>query len=591
MFNRPTRPGSWTPPASLPDLSLHTHVGLDTESTGKHEFKDLPVGIGIALRNGFKTYLPFDHRGGGNLDKGLVRRWAERELRGKHLINLNIGFDVSMLKNWGVDVEKQGCVLHEVAFPPALLNEHRRSGFNADALGKEYVGRGKAPTKVDPDKIYLAHSADVGEYASEDPLLALDTWIACMPLIQAEGLETVLQLEDGLLYCVNEMERNGARIDVPKLRRWCAETLAEVQRLTLELYSRTKLRVNPDSPQDMERLFNYLKIPYGTTALGHGSFTGDFLKKIQDPCVQMALRIRRLQSIRSKYLVKYLKAVEPDGTLRFTLHQLRGDEYGTITGRFSSAAPSTGGFNAQQVMKVEKQVENFGDEYIIRELFIPDDGFEWFSADAAQIEFRLFAHYANSRKLNEAYAKDPHVDFHDIVKDMLRRSIPTCPRKLAKVGNFGKLYGMGLEAAMFQLGMNEQDAQAFLDTYDEEFPEARRLMWQASQIAQRRGYVKTYLGRRGRFPEQTGYHRALNKVIQGTAADVNKKKLRELYDRRGDLGIHKLRLTVHDEADGDKIKEARYTKAIQETLDEQAFPFRVPILWDLGTGANWKECA
>jgi DNA polymerase I-like protein with 3'-5' exonuclease and polymerase domains len=591
MFQTAKPQGKWRPPETLPELGRYKKIWLDNETTGKNVYHDTPVGTAIATVDKV-FYLPHSHAGGGNLDRGLVKRWMERELRDKDIVGLGMKFDHHTTKNWGVDLEAQGNRLHDIAYKAALLNEHRYSGLDLDSLGKEYVGRGKVVLNLDPAKIAEAHSSEVGPYGEGDAALTRDVDIATDPLIAAEDLGTVLELEDSLIYCVCEMERNGARLDVPKLEQWSREITEEYSRLILEIWRQTKKRINPDSGPDLSELFRILGLKnMSRTAGGDESFTASVLKKFDHPLVQMALKARRLNSIKSKYVDKYLKAVGKDGIIRYQLHQLKTDDFGTITGRFSSSAPSTGGMNVQQVMKPDNQRRNFGPDYIIRDLFIPDDGYDWLSSDAKQIEFRLFVHYTASERLLEHYRKDPDVDFHNVVWDMLKKRRANLTRYHAKIGNFGVIYGLSDPAsAAEQLECEEDEARQFMEDYDLAFPEARRLLNHASRIAQRRGYVKTFLGRRGRFHDKKGFHRALNKVLQGTAADVNKKKLKEFYDNRATLGVHKLRLTNHDEVDADVDKDPKYKTMVKELMDQQCVQFRVPILWDVKTGPNWGAC-
>jgi DNA polymerase-1 len=132
-------------------------------------------------------------------------------------------------------------------------------------------------------------------------------------------------------------------------------------------------------------------------------------------------------------------------------------------------------------------------------------------------------------------------------------------------------------------------ANEFIAAYDTAFPDVLRMLSTASSTARDRGYVKTLLGRRSRFPDRQNLHKALNSVIQGSAADLMKMKLVELYRERRALGLT-LRMTVHDEVCGD-VPDLEAARMVGELLNRQSIPLRVPILWEGNTGANWKECA
>jgi DNA polymerase-1 len=270
--------------------------------------------------------------------------------------------------------------------------------------------------------------------------------------------------------------------------------------------------------------------------------------------------------------------------------------------------------SVQQVMAVEKQQAVYGDDFIIRDLFIPPAGRYWLTADAKQIEYRLFAHYARSPKIIAAYRENPDLSFHKHVHELLRVYKPDLQYKALKNLNFAKIYGAGLIklAAMMEF-ITETEGDAIrqrcqLDhmpyrkhpalatvleidaIYRRELPEVQPLLDAASKMAEQRGYVKTILGRRMRFPEKSRLHKALNGVIQGSAADIMKLKLVELHRERAYTGLT-LRFTVHDEVDGDVPDEeaaARVEEVLNRPLD---LDLRVPILWDVQCGLSWGRAA
>lgn len=624
--------GEWKPNPVLPDLSRFRGLSLDCETDGLDKFKSLPVGIAIKTPDGNRQYIPFGHKGGGNLDPATVRRWAQRELRDKRIVNLNTGTDAEWLCNWGVDLEAQGCTLHDVAHSAALLNEYRRSGLNVDSLSKEYLQREKLGGDLDKSKIADMHSSMVGPYAEEDADLTYDIDEQQQPMIAAEGLERVQDLEDKLIYVNNHIERNGARLDLPKLQQWRDDVRCEMGNTLLELRKSSALPFgfSPNSSKKWAALFGNLGLEAHFAEDDDGdmkeSYDAAFLKTVKDPIVTAAFRAKKLQSLLSKYLDKYatkrnLKTGQKfmiGDILRFHLYQLRGDEEGTISGRYSSA-----NVNIQQVMKVAKQTKEIGPDWIIRELFIPDDGFDFFSGDASQIEFRLFTHYSKDAELIRAYSEDPTTDFYNAVG-----SITGQCRDDSKITSLGKLYGMGIDKLAGWLGLNctcgvnfdctcdlraqgwqheypcGRVAESHTDecpavraigiaaTYDEKFPAAKRLAKATSKTARTRGYVFDLLGQRHRFPPAMMHkiHSSLNRVIQGSAAKIFKLKLLQLYDNRKTIGIHKLRMPAHDEATGDVDKDPRAHERLQECFNEVTIPLKVPVLWSLGFGANWRQC-
>jgi DNA polymerase-1 len=573
-------------PDDPPVLAGVDEIGLDCETSGLRWWKgDYVVGIAVAWGDR-RTYLPFRHRG-GNLDENAVKRWASTELKNKRIVNLNTRFDVHFMREWGVDLEAQDCTFGDVGHYAALLDDHRRT-FNLEAIAQRWLKRGKVKG-IDPTRMVEYHAAEVAPYAREDAALALDVQAAMWPELTEQELHRVRELEDELIPVVCEMERLGAPLDVEKLHRWLQETSAELDRLLWQIARTTGFQVNPASPEDLTRLFRERKIPVTAyTETGLPSFADDVLEKIEDPVVQDVRRAAKIFSLRTKFLLPF-ESRRDDEVLRYALHQLRSDDGGTVSGRFSSSRlDDTTGINVQQVPAVEKQTAEVGDKWLVRELFIPKNGL-WCAPDAAQIEYRLFAHYASSPRIMAEYAADPRRKFHNITWDMMKSLGVELLYKQMKNVNFAKIYGAGLRKLAVMLGVSVDRARVILAAYDQLFPEVPRLLASAADKATRRGYVKTIIGRRARFINGERAHKALNAVIQGSAADIMKMKLIELHADRKNTGLT-MRFTVHDEVDGD-VPDVDAACRVGAILDRQSIPTKVPVLWDVATGRNWKECA
>lgn len=584
----------WRP--FIPDsLSGIKELVLDCETTGlKWWAGDKPVGWAIAAPDGRRWYLPIRHKGGNNLDPDKVHEFLRRELRDKLLIGANIRFDAHMAKSDGIDLEEQGCRLTDVQHYAALLDDHRRE-FSLDVLGQEFLGQKKLRrvqgVDIDPDRIWEYPSGIIAPYAFQDLDLTWGLRRTFMPMLDAEDLQRVRQLEDDLIWAVVEMERNGCPLDVELLERWINQTEQKVIWYTQEIRKLTGLSIDPNKTADMERLFNHLHLPVTHyTEKGTASFTDEVLELSPHPVVKLARQARKILSLRSKYFLKYKKTLRDDGILRYALHQLRQDEGGTVSGRFASAALDGEGGNIQQVPEVEKQIKASGPEFVVRKLIVPSKGKKTLSADAKQVEYRVFADYANSPRLNKAYADDPESDFHNVVWDMVRPYRDDLLRKQVKNVNFARMFGGGDEKIADMLGLSLKEAKEFVAVYDRAFPEVRALMSVCMSKAKSRGYVRTKLGRRVRFPNGQRLHKALNGVVQGTATgDLMKWKIIELHRARKRTGFV-MRATIHDEVLGD-TSGPECTAAVAEILNSQTFPgLHIPILWDVKTGDNWAEC-
>ena len=592
LFFDPLTARTWHPPA-LPSLSGISDVDLDTETTGLnwHE-KDRPIGISLAWGD-LSAYFPWGHRG-GNLPEAMVKSWAQRELRDKRIHGFNIKFDAHMLYAWGIDLEAQGCTLHDVSLSAALLDDHMTK-FSLEDIAQSYLGEGKVKG-IDVTSLMDMHAGDVAPYACKDVELVRRLRHKMRPLLIEQDLLEVQALEDSTIFAVCEMERNAAPLDMDLLRMWVRESEREVMRLILEIRDDTGVVIRPERPSDFEKVFNSLKIDLvHRTPAGAFSFTDEILAMYDHPVIKKMRYARQLSSLRSKYILSYAEAVRSDDTLGYNLHQLRGDREeggagGTITGRFSASNK-----NIQQVMAVEKQRERFGDHYIIRELFVPREGLI-LSADAAQIEYRIFGHHSGSKKILDAYAKDPGVSFHQVVWDMVKPLKPDIPYKSVKNLNFAKLYGAGIAKIADMLKVSEEETREFVTAYDTAFPEVRALLRKAATLAEERGYVLTLSKRRSRFVKGCAcpacsyrgprFHKALNSVIQGSAADIMKKKLVELHAERKHTGFT-MRMTVHDEVVGD-VPDLEAAGRVHEILNRQSYPqLKVPILWETAVGKNW----
>ena len=591
----PARDPSWCPPEP-PVLEGFTHVFMDTETTGLNWRRgDRPIGISIATPDGISRYLPFGHLGGGNLDEATVQRWAREQLRNKKIFFAHSKFDAHMLYAWGVNLEEQGNVLGDVLNYAALLDDHRTT-YKLEDVAQDFLGEGKTLGRLDIQNLKRYHAGDVAPYAMNDADLVRRLYVKMNPLLDEQGLQRVRDLEDETTYAVMEMERNAAPIDVEKLRSWAVESERRVIQLLAEIRSKLGYPIDPNKREHLSKVFHDRKIPNPhKTATGQPSFTDEILAACEDEVVVLIRRVRKLLSLRSKYILPYCESTT-DGFLHYNLHQLRGDygegQSGTVSGRFSASDK-----NIQQVMDEEKQRENLGPDFIIRELFIALVG-KLLAADAAQIEFRLFAWLANSEPLNRAYRENPTVSFHLIVHELVKKVAAELRYKQLKNLNFAKLYGGGVAKIALMLGVDIDVAEEFIASYDRAFPDANRLLRTAARIAETRGFVKTLLGRRARFNpgckcpacahRGPRFHKALNGAIQGGAADIMKQKLCELHKARKKTGFV-MRMTVHDEVVGDS-PDAACTERVRTILNEQtAIKGDVPILWEVKTGPNWAE--
>jgi DNA polymerase I-like protein with 3'-5' exonuclease and polymerase domains len=634
-------------PEELPDLDGTDEVELDFETDGLAWWAGArPIGFALGWE-GRQRYFSWGHKADVERhDEETCKRWFREQLKGKRIANANTKTEIHFAEAWlGESLENYGVTFTDVQHQIALLDDHRRQ-FSQDVLCQEFLPNERKVevvngVKIEPSRMAYHHPGIVAVRAKADVRqvrLLVDIFA---PRLKAEGLERVLALENECQWATCEMERNALLVDVPKLRRWAKECRAEYERLLREIHSRTGLRFNPDSGEDWNKLFKQRGIPNTEMTRGRvpkQSFTDAVLlgaiKATDDEVISMGRHAGKLADLLSKYLDKWAATVGEDGLLRFNLHQLRGDDGGTISGRFASSAIDIGegrkvGANIQAILALEKQQDLYGPDWIIRELIIPADGKRLVSADAEQIEYRLFAHYAGNPRVIAAYRENPRMSFHKFVHGLLDIHNKKVSYKSCKNLNFATIYGAGAVKIGVMLGeitqgeadeLNRMDAAArnasdgmpvdlpsrrdprmrgtmeIRAMYDRELPEVGPLLKKTTALAVERGWVMDLMGRRARFIKKIGAngkpyvdrpHKSLNAVIQGGAGSIMKKKMIEAHKAAPSIGFLP-RITVHDQLVGDG--EAGTREELGKVLDTQSFPLKVPILWATSEGANWKEC-
>lgn len=636
---------TWVPEAP-PCLDGIYEVYVNFETTGLRWWReDLPIALTVYAGDR-AWYLPFRHRGGGNLSEEVVYRFAQEQLRGKHIRNINTRFDVHMARVWGekmgrggLDFEEMGCTVSDVAHYAALLDDHRQR-LNLDLLITDILGEAPMP-RLDESRMADYHAGEAAPRSMYGIEAVKRLKEVMWPELDAQDLQHVRTLEDRVIYPVVEMERNGAPIDEELLDRWVKESQTKLNGYLLALATELGWQCNPDSPKDMERAFQQLHLHIDRTSTGRPSFTDSILRSIDHPTIQLARRAAKLASLRSKFLVNTKQVLSSRGILRYSLHQLRAakDEYadageaGTVTGRFSSSALARDeGCNIQQRMKAARQRLAFGYEedddthddeiYLIRKLHIAAKGSQVITSDMDQCQYRIFASYANNPRVIQAYRDDPSTSFHKFMWSLVSPYADLSYRGQKDL-DFAYLFGAGVTKMALMLG--HISAAEFEDIrrtkaydhpklaktkevkriFEREVPELRDVLSKASHLAKpkcddkckrgdvwhklypHRGYVCTILGRRMRFPDGNRLHKAFNGVDQGGEADVMKTKMVEVHAMRKEIGFTP-RITNHDELVGDgDIETAR---RLHQILNTQSFPqFKVPLTWSTGIGPNWAQ--
>ena len=599
----------WTPPDEFPDLSKYDEIAIDLETkdpeltkmgsgsvTGRGEI----VGIAVAVCD-WSGYYPIAHEGGGNIDRAKVLKWFQGVLSTPALkIFHNAMYDVCWIRATGLSINGK---IVDTMIASAVVDENQMR-YDLNNCAKRYTGKTKSETNlyeaakswgVDPKaEMYKLPAIYVGEYAEKDATITLELWQELKKEILHQDIQSIFDLETELFPCLVDMRFLGVRVDVEGAHKLKEELSREEKACLQEVKKSTQVDVQIWAARSIAQVFQKLGLPYDTTEKTNSpSFTKNFLQNHPHPLVKRIARAREINKAHTTFIDTILKH-NHKGRIHAEINQLRSDNGGTVTGRFSYSNP-----NLQQIPARNKEL---GPR--IRSLFIPEDDHTWGCFDYSQQEPRLVVHYAALQNLYgvdevlDAY-RDGDADFHTIVADMAE-----IPRSQAKTINLGLFYGMGKNKLQAELGVSKEKAEDLFRQYHNKVPFVKRLMDNVMQRAQDSGKIRTLLGRLCRFhlwePNQFGIHKALphdaalmehgpgikraytykalNRLIQGSAADMTKKAMIELHKE----GIIP-HIQVHDELDisvnnnSDKIKE----------IMEHAVSLEVPNKVDYESGPNW----
>jgi DNA polymerase-1 len=535
-----------------------------------------------------------------------------------------------------IDIFPQGLQM-DVQFAEALLDDvlidpwGKRLSLSLDALADRYLGRkkekfeierycqGKWPRSKDfRENLWKCPVELVAAYAKVDAQLCLPIIKQQWQLLAREDLTDVFTMECELLPLLVQMRRRGMPIDETAALEARDEMLYTEHLMKKLLAKEAGFNLNVNSSKDIGRVFDKLGIAYERTAKGNPSFTADWLAACDAPIAQQILELRKLIKARGTFIENAILSKAINGKVFPSLHPLRTDDGGTVSGRYSCSQP-----NGQQIPKRDAEMAP-----IIRGIFIPEAGYtHWASLDLSQIEYRFFAHFSGHSGLISAY-QDPNTDFHQVVAELVGGNFP---RVAYKSLNFGLLYGMGKKkltsmlASLFPEEANpEKMALHVYNTYMANFPAAQNLLKKyASEVSQAPHEIRTILGRKSRFklwepagnPGQviekplpisaaqrvwgrniriSGSYKAVNRKLQGSAADLLKSGMLDAYKSGLFKKIGYPHITVHDELclsyhpdlhDGFRDLQ----RCVENTLAQRGYELNVPIVMGLAIGPNWGE--
>ena len=611
MFKAQTE---WNKPEEFPDLRQAHTIAIDLEThdpdlksmgSGSIIGKGKVVGIAVAV-DGYSGYFPFDHKGGGNLEKNKVIQWFKDVCEStSDKIFHNAMYDVCWIRSMGIKINGR---IFDTMIAASLVNENRFR-YDLGSLGWDYVGYGKNETElraaanewgVDPKSdMWMLPSMYVGTYAERDAELTLALWKVMQKEISDQDLGSIFDLETDLFPCLVDMKFKGVRVDVEGAHKLKQQLSEQERQLLQEVKKETQIDCQIWAARSIAKDFEKLNLPFDRTEKTKApSFTKNFLSSHEHPLVKKIAKAREINKAHTTFIDTIIR-YEHKGRIHADINQIRSDSGGTVTGRFSYSNP-----NLQQIPARNKDLGP-----LIRSLFLPESGCEWGCFDYSQQEPRLVVHYASLDQDTSVFnVKDSYVssdaDFHTIVAKMA-----DIPRDQAKTINLGLFYGMGKAKLQAELGVSKDKAEELFSIYHERVPFVKRLMKSVSNRAQQRGQIRTLLGRLCRFhlwePNRFGInkalpfneavlehgqgnirraytYKALNKLIQGSAADMTKKSMLDLY-KEGIIA----HIQIHDELDLSVESKEHANKIIE--IMENAVKLELPNKVDYESGKNWGD--
>ena len=609
----------WDCPEDFPNLSDAKFIAIDLETkdpdlkakgSGAIQGHGEIVGIAVAVE-GWSGYYPIAHEGGGNMDKRIVLEWFKKVCATDAVkIFHNAMYDVCWIRAYGIPIN--GHIIDTMVM--ASLIDENRLWYSLNSVSFDYLGEVKNEKAlkeaaeswgIDPKKeMYKLPAMYVGSYAEKDAELTLELFKVLSREITKQNLTNIFDLETQLFPCLIDMKFKGVCVDVDKAHTMKQQLCKQEEQLMYQVKAETGIDVQIWAARSIAKAFDKLSLDYSTTEkTGAPSFTKNFLSNHQHPMVKNIAKAREINKAHTTFIDTILKH-QHKGRIHADINPIRSDQGGTVTGRFSYSNP-----NLQQIPARNKELGP-----MIRSLFIPEKNHKWGCFDYSQQEPRLVVHYAattepicfdNSVGNIVDKFKDNSVDFHQTVADMANIS-----RTQAKTINLGLFYGMGKAKLQAELGLNtKQEAEDLFNQYHQNVPFVRDLMGYTSKTAQTSGSIGTLLGRRCRFnkwePNQFGMHKpmdfeeaertygrgrirraftykALNKLIQGSAADMTKKAMVDLYNE----GIVP-HIQIHDELDISIQTKEQADKIIE--IMENAVSLEVPNKVDYESGSTWGD--
>lgn len=608
-INSPDWRANYRTVANLPELAdlvatleQQPRIVLDTETTSHHPRRAELVGYSFAWAPGEACYIPVRAPAGEpQLEPVTVANALRQIFENERIekIGQNLKYDLIVLRGIGIDLRGMA---FDTMVADYLLEPGERS-HNMDDMARRHlghqtitidqlIGTGKQQKQMDEVPV-----SAVTQYAAEDSDVPLRLTAVLEPRLKGSGLhELFTDLEMPLIEVLAEMEFNGIRVDVARLRELSGQFNEQIMRLEGEIFELAGRPFNIDSRLQLgDLLFKELKLPVVKRTKTGPSMDAEALEELalHHPLPAKIIEYRHHAKLKSTYVDSLPELIHPvTGRVHTSFKQDVA-----ATGRLSSSDP-----NLQNIPIRSAEGR------AIRSAFLPgQDGWLLMTADYSQIELRVLAHFSGDETLRQAFAedRDVHAQVASEVHGVNLDEVTSEMRRRAKAVNFGVIYGQSPFGLAKSLGIEQREAAAFIDRYFAGYPGVDSFLLETLVQARRDGYVSTIMNRRRpvsgvrdpallkdkrqrNLPERI----AINTVIQGSAADIIKRAMINVHHRLVREQFHaKLLLQIHDEL----VFEFPITEQIRlETLVREemvaAAELTVPLKVDIHTGENWSAC-
>ncbi|MGZ9032191.1 MAG: DNA polymerase I, partial [Burkholderiaceae bacterium] len=571
---------------------------LDTEPTSLDPLSARLVGLSLSVESFKACYIPLAHQYAGAPEQlpfqetlEALKPWLESPHHRK--VGQHLKFDTHVFANHGV---RLAGVAHDTLLQSYVLEAHRN--HDMDSLAERHLQRrtltyvevcGKGANQLCFDEVAIERAT---EYAAEDADVTFALHRAMWPRIEAEPpLRQIYEdIELPVAAVLYDMERCGVLIDRDRLDAQSRELGARIAALEINAQEAAGQPFNLGSPKQIgEILFGKLGLPVvKKTASGAPSTDEEVLEKLAEdyPLPKMLLEHRGVAKLKSTYCDKLPAMADAGGRVHTTYGQAIA-----VTGRLSSSDP-----NLQNIPIRTAEGRR------IREAFIAPPEHRIVSADYSQVELRIMAHISGDPGLLDAFGKgeDIHRATASEVFGAPLGEVTSEQRRYAKVINFGLIYGMSAFGLAANLGIERDAAKMYMERYFMRYPGVAKYMESTRALAKRQGYVETVFGRRLWLPEinspngprRSGAERAaINAPMQGTAADLIKLAMIAVSKwLRTEQLRTRLIMQVHDElvleVPDDEVETVRVR--VPELMSSVA-KLKVPLLAEVGVGANWDE--